>query len=564
MSAAPRVARALAVALGVGVAFVGCAVTGPGSGSTPASTTPATPSASPAPEGSPSWAACWSAPAPPADRLSWVDRTAASGVAQALTGMMAHAIAVGDVNDDGWVDLFVGSFADRPVEDYAVRGASGPAPDRLLLGSADGFTVDPRFPGEHARTAGAAFADLDDDHDLDLVLSRNPRPIERGSAGSVILRNDAGVFRQAVVLDADRGGRSVGVLDLDADGRLDIVLLEDRWTGGSSAVYRNLGGFRFVDHTVAAGLPAGVHGLGVSTADLDGDGHGDVFVAGSNRIFLNEAGRLVEQDGDTFAWQVHGDEDDPAGVAAGDLDGDGRPELVIGQHFTSTLDFGRLVPVRVYANLGAGDGRRVRFADVTEAAGLPGLPTKAPHVELADVDADGRLDIVTTASNADGSAPLVLHNTTAAVGEIRFEALDATGSPHYWVTGATIDADHDGVLDIVLAEWEPTLPTLVLAASLARGHWLSIDIGPAGADGIGSQVTVYRAGHLGDPAHLLGRREITASTGFGAGAEPLARFGLGEESVVDVEIRPAGGGAGWRLTAVPTDRHLRVGAGCPG
>ena len=48
-------------------------------------------------------------------------------------------------------------------------------PDRLLLGGPEGFRVDESFDVEPGRTAGAAFADLDGDLDLDLVLSRNVR-----------------------------------------------------------------------------------------------------------------------------------------------------------------------------------------------------------------------------------------------------------------------------------------------------------------------------------------------------------------------------------------------------
>ena len=105
---------------------------------------------------------------------------------------------------------------------------------------------------------------------------------------------------------------------------------------------------------------------------------------------------------------MNGDEDDPAGVAQADVNGDGRPDVVIGQHYNSTVDAGARVPVRLYLNEPAGSGG-VRLRDVTDQAGLPAFPTKSPHVEIADVDADGRPDIVTTASGVDGS-PIVLRN----------------------------------------------------------------------------------------------------------------------------------------------------------
>src|SRR5262245_25667224 len=79
----------------------------------------------------------------------FADETNAAGVLEPLLGMHAHSVATGDVNADGWTDLFVGTFADRPADDYRVRGASGPSPDRLLLGGRDGFRVDPLFPAEY-------------------------------------------------------------------------------------------------------------------------------------------------------------------------------------------------------------------------------------------------------------------------------------------------------------------------------------------------------------------------------------------------------------------------------
>ena len=108
--------------------------------------------------------------------------------------MMGHTVAVGDVNGDGWEDLFVGTFADRPVQEYQFRGATGPSPDRLLLGGPSGFTADPSFPEMYGRTASAAFADLDGDADLDLVIGRNYRNTLRGNLPTVVLKNDGGHF----------------------------------------------------------------------------------------------------------------------------------------------------------------------------------------------------------------------------------------------------------------------------------------------------------------------------------------------------------------------------------
>ncbi len=140
--------------------------------------------------------------------IRFANATASWGADAPLRGMLAHAVATGDVNGDGWTDVFVGTFADRPAAEYRVRGADGPAPDRLLLGGPAGFRLDSGFPETRGRTSGAAFADLDGDGNLDLVIARNVRDVERGRAPTEILRNEGGGrFARAATL-AEPAGRA--------------------------------------------------------------------------------------------------------------------------------------------------------------------------------------------------------------------------------------------------------------------------------------------------------------------------------------------------------------------
>ncbi len=469
------------------------------------------------------------------------DATGPWGLDGALTGMLGHTTAAADVDGDGWTDLFVGTFADRPVAEYKVRGADGPAPDRLLLGGPDGFRIDDRFPGARGRSSGAAFADLDGDGHPDLVVARNVREgRSAGEAPSEVLRNlGDGRFERAVVIKEPGGARSIGLLDYDGDGRTDLFVTEDRWTGGASRLLRNDGDFAFTDVTTDAGLPADLVGMGVATADLDGDGTADLFVGGSNRIFLNDGdGRFREGDSDTFTWKVFGDEDDPAGVAAGDVNRDGRTDLVIGQHYGSTVDDGRRVPVRLYLNRGPVDGGSVRFEDVTESAGLPGLPTKSPHVEIADLDADGWPDIVTSAAS-DDTTPVVFRNLGRG-GTPEFEVVGTPGPTQYWPSGVVFDADRDGRLDVVLTDFDAARPTLILRNTSGAGHWVAVDAP------VGARVELYRTGATRD---LLGAATVAGSTGFGAGGPAVAWFGVGDERAVEARVRAPGLDARRRIRA---------------
>jgi enediyne biosynthesis protein E4 len=502
---------------------------------------------------------CYRAPRPAGvDPIDFADVTEKSGLTTPLRGAYGHATAIGDVDADGWTDLFFGGFADKTVDADGVH-----PPDRLLRGGPEGFHIDESFSVEGGRTAGAAFADLDGDGDLDLVLSRNVRDWPGGRAPSIVMRNQRGKLTQASVLDARRSGRSIGVLDYDGDGRLDLYLVEDRFEGrGSSALLHNDGGLHFSNATADAGLPSDVEGLGVAATDLNGDRRSDLFVSGSNRLFVNTGGSFdeVASASSDFAWKRYGNEDDPAGVASGDLNRDGRTDLVIGQHYNSTIEGGRKVPVRVYVNQGNDGDSAPRFRDITESAGVVGLPTKAPHVEIADLDGDGWPDILTTASAGGGNGPAIFRSLGAEDGSPRFAAPDGTGPRQYWIAGATFDADRDGDLDVFVVEFDIERSSLLLRNDAARAHWLGIQVGRSGAAGVGTTVEVYRAGGLGRRSKLLGAQQMSTTTGFGSGSAPVAFFGLGDESEIDVRISGGGLARSVVLRRLAADRLVVSGA----
>jgi hypothetical protein len=506
---------------------------------------------------------CWASPAADGDPgIALVDATSDWGLVEPLTGMSGHAAAWGDVDGDLLPDLAFGTFASRPTEHYEERGAAGPSPDRFLLATGSGYAVAEGFPERFGRTSGAALADLDGDGDLDLVLSRNVADRDPGLASTEVFANDAGAFTVVESgIDPTFPGRSLGVIDVDGDRLLDLVIAEDRYTDGSSRLYRNMGGLRFEDATRAWGMPSDVAGLGVATGDLNRDGLTDFFVAGSNRLFVGTGTGVAEVTGNDLVWPPAGPEDDAAGAAIADVNRDGWPDLVVGQHYNSTLSQGTPAPVRLYLNRTGDAGDDPVLDDVTEEAGLIGLPTKAPHVEVVDFDNDGWPDILTTASAGSGTLPAVFQATGVRGGVPRFEPPTGLGSPQYWVSGPTADVDRDGRLDMLLVEFEPALPSLLMLNRSASGHWIDVSVSTALGGGVGTVVTAYAAGGAGDAARLLGMREIVATVGYTAGVEQVAHIGLGDVAEVDLVVTPPGADP-ITVTGVRADRHLRLPNGC--
>lgn len=300
-------------------------------------------------------------------------------------------VAFADVDGDGDSDAYVNS---RPHKADGSVWA-----EALFINDGTGHFVDEihsRMPTDVFWQQGisglAAFGDLDDDGDPDLIRTTRfhgtTGPDQDGRTG-LFLNDGAGFFDDATErLPDDAGTHSsgLGLADVDLDGDLDIVMETSPVDGKPETanelhVYLNDGDGRFRDASddllPAAwreGLNAGKFALG----DLDADG--DVEIVSSNVILRYEEGL------DRFVADHEPPIMDGAGLAiVGDVDGDGYPDIVATK-FRQTGDEGAHDPV-------------LRLNDQSGGLGPPQTIARMPagtviqEMGLADVDGDGDRDL---------------------------------------------------------------------------------------------------------------------------------------------------------------------------
>jgi hypothetical protein len=239
----------------------------------------------------------------------------------------------------------------------------------------------------------------------------------------------------AAKLDSTTSTRPSGIAvgDLNGDGRAEVIISNS--TSAIINVFRNThtgSGFAFATKTNLT-VPSGA--TAVIADDFDGDGKLDIAAssssAGKVALFRNTTVSDI-----SFATRV----DSSAGstiqaIASGDLDGDGKPEIVVANSAASTVSILRntsTVGNLVFAN-------RLTFATGSSPF----------SVAIGDIDGDGKLDIVS--GNAQAGTISVLRNTST-IGAITFATkVDFTSGGFPF--GANLgDVDEDGKLDVLIAD----------------------------------------------------------------------------------------------------------------
>jgi enediyne biosynthesis protein E4 len=475
--------------------------------------------------------------------------------------------AAADYDNDGRTDLFVTGYRCCALyhNEGARRSALGarreqampsPSAERRAPSAAFRDVTDAAGIRDPGWSTSAGFADVDGDGRLDLYVARYVRFDPRG----IRFCDQAGVRTACgpTTYDPERG-----------------------------RLWHNEGGGRFRDVTEAAGL-ADAHGnaLGVAFGDYDGDGRVDLAVANDQLpgdLFHNEGARRsalgarreqampspsAERRAPSaafrnvgvasgIAYNAAGQAYAGMGIDWGDVDRDGRPDLVVTTY--------QHQPRCLYRQ-----DRTGLFTDVAMSAGIgrATINTLAFGTRFLDVDNDGWLDVVFANGHVVDNIQQAEANVTyrqasqlfrnkGAAEPGRFEEISARAGPDFTrpIVGRGLcagDLDDDGRLDLLIVDAEGA-PLLLRNEDPSGHHWLSLRlIGTrSNRDAIGARVTLTAGGQSQTRACFTDGSYMSAS-------DPRVHFGLGTAPRADaIVIRwPAGGLT--TLRGVPADQTITV------
>ncbi|MFY9549930.1 MAG: CRTAC1 family protein [Thermoanaerobaculia bacterium] len=478
-----------------------------------------------------------------------------------------------DYDNDGWLDLYVVQSGPFPPT------GSPKAQDRLFHNEHGRFTDVTAKAGlsDTRYGMGAIAADYDNDGWVDLLVTNY--------GGVTLYHNEGnGTFRDVTEKAGLRGPRwatSAAWADIDGDGDLDLYVagyVDDSrdkdmfcgdpvtgarmycppimYPGSVGVLYRNNGDGTFTDITRQAGLSHAVgKGLGVVFVDVDLDGKPDLYVANDevmNFLFHNLGGGRFEDISvaSGTAFGLEGNPQGGMGTDAGDLDGDGLPDLVVANYEGETNEY--------YRNLGSGI-----FEDLSVSSGFAG--TTLTHVgfglNLLDLDSDGDLDAF-IANGHIFDNPRRQGTTYAqraflmwndGTGHFRERACGPAFDREFVGRGSAVaDYDNDGDPDIAVSSSGMALQ--LLRNDGPKVNWLGVELAGTKSNrrGIGARLVAETAS---------GRkltRFVHAGNSYLSSSDPRVLFGLGPETSVKALTVYWPSGKVQIVNAPPVGRYVKV------
>ncbi|MCG6925324.1 MAG: CRTAC1 family protein [Acidobacteria bacterium] len=432
----------------------------------------------------------------------FVDTTLESGLSGAGVVGYPQGVAVGDYDNDGYVDVLVTNYGDNVLYHNEGNGRFTDVTDKAGVAM-------PRHPLK----ASAAWLDYDNDGDLDLFVTH--------------------YFKWTFAENAhdycgwEKPGHRI-YCDPDVFEPLPNVL------------FRNDGQGTFTDVSEEVGLSRYLgKGMGVAVADYNLDGRMDIFVTNDrvpHFLYRNEADGTLSE----VAFEAGVAVNESGAMVSGmgcdlkDFDGDGWPDLF----FTDlSRDFFGL-----FINQGKGF-----FLDRTfpSAVGLASASHSGWSVKFLDADNDGWKDVFVAGSHVVDNVelynpssryeePCFLYRNT---GDGKIEDLSERVGDDLQVAGAwrgvaVADLDNDGVLEVAVSQLNGPAALFVRRGG-PQHNWILLDLEGtrSNRDGIGARVRLVL------PSGRTLYEHVTTANGIYSASDKRVHFGLGpEDGIVSIEI----------------------------
>ncbi len=310
----------------------------------------------------------------------------------------SNGFAFGDVDGDGKTDMIVANTLGSGVSVFRNISTSGVIASNSFAAKVDFTTA--------TGARGVSIVDMDGDGKLDIVVGNfNSNNVSillnTATSGSIT----SGSFAAAVSYTVGTSPVNIVTGDFDGDGKADVAVVNNGST--TMSILRNLSSIGSISLAAKVDFTTGSAPTGIAAGDVDGDGKLDIAITNSSSatvsVFRNTSS-IGSINSSSFAAKVDFTTGtSPTGVSIGDIDGDGKPDMMVGNSSSNTLSLFRNISTSGTVTTGSFE------AKVDYATG-----TGANYTALGDLDGDGKVDVAV--SNITSNTVSLFRNTTSVAG----------------------------------------------------------------------------------------------------------------------------------------------------